>query len=92
LFIIPPPATPSGWTIEWRWRLGECDWTTGEQKSRDWQHYGTYRCSHVLRITLRRARYTDHSKRKEFRVRVTLYDYQGDIQLNTNDAAQNPPF
>lgn len=82
LFTLPPPATPCGWSIEWRWREGECDWTTGKQKDQSWSAHSTHRCSIRLKRALRRARYTDHSRRREFRVRVTLFDYHGDIVYN----------
>ncbi len=79
LFHIPPPAVPCGWALEWRWRPGETNWLDGQPKDTSWSPYATYKCRIRLKQQLRRARYSDHWKRKEFRVRPVLYDYQGDI-------------
>lgn len=93
LFVIPPPAVPSGWTIEWRYRPDEIDWTTGQKYGETtWSHHGTWRatksngrgairCRMMMEKTLRRLRYSNRW-RKQFRYRVTLWDYQGDIQWN----------
>ena len=86
LFVIPPPAAPSGWTIEFRYREGEFNWRTGEPQTGEWQHHGTYRCRISLKKTLRRLRY-GQGIRKQFRVRVTLWDYNGDIVFTGPDGA-----
>lgn len=80
LFILPPPATPSGWSLEWRWRPGEIDWTTGKPKTDlTWSPAGTYRDKKVALRRLRSERY-GQGRRKQFRLRLTLFDYHGDIQ------------
>lgn len=91
LFIIPPPCVPSGWSIEWKWRAHEIEWTTGKQKNQSWNYYGTWRDFGHLKREMRRVRYTDSGKRKQFRYRVTLWDYRGDIQWNGPPPAQLLP-